>query len=727
MAKDDESRYELIQQLIPLLDRPTRPNAQGAVMAFCPIHGDGKKSGRRSLSVGPKYGVRCFAGCNRQEIIDYYLGSNRESTAPTSFEDKLGDPTATYEYYSPSGELVVTKGRFERGREKTFRHKPKNAQRFGGLAPLTESEIPLYHAPDIVRTPKPSTVYFVEGEKAADACKAQGLLATTLYPSAGSKAFNAEQFEILRGHSVVLWPDNDPPGREHMLRVESVLRDMDIEYKWIILARTLPYKGDAYDFFYKQQGTVAELQGASVVEPALEFLEDAGIQVTVPTAGRIFRFTFTDIERSKRAMEAELYVRPLDAKEGIEDYVERINLLSSTQVTELRRNLDNVYGKDFGWTRAVANVTSLTRNAYDTVDRSIYLEDINVPDDDLFLVQDLLPFGAPTCWFGDGSSGKSMLAEVLVVSLAAGLNFARFDAPVCKTLFVDYEDTAANFRRRCERIASGLGIELPIQMIRYWDSNGVPMPQLVDALRKKVREEQIDLVVIDSIAPACGGDPLNSEVVDSYFRAIRKLNVTTLHIAHITKEAGEKLTFSHPATMKPFGSIMWHNRFRRTWWIKREQEYDADDIEIGFINRKVNDGTLLSPRYVDMTFEPDQGPITVERTRAPREGSALAESRPWAQRIWDVLTRPMTVLEVANEFDIMADDKNGMQNIRNVLNRRKDMFVPIATPSSNGVTSQRFARVATEYEQEQEYRPLQPSLANPSDQSETSDDDTPMF
>lgn len=699
MANDQErqqERYQLVQQLIPLLDRPTRPNGAGAVMAFCPTHPDGQKSGRRSLSVGPKYGIKCFAGCTWKEVEEYYFGKDGSprKEAP-DYTASLGAPSAEYPYYDTSGDLVVTKGRFEIGREKTFRHKPRGALLYGGLEGLKEEDIPLYRAADIARADAESTVYFVEGEKAAGALKDKGLLSTTLYQSAGSKFINPKTLDILRRHKIVLWPDNDPPGREHMMRVESALRDVNILSSWIVLSRSLPFKGDAYDFFYVIEGaSVEELQGASLSEPKLEYLEDSGLRVTYPVSGRAFTFTFTEIERTKRTMDAQLVISPVGSLGSVEDYTERINLLSNTQITELRRNLDNVYGdkKDgFQWTKVVSSVVSIARSGYDTIDRSIDVVSINMPDEDLFLIQDLLPFGSPTIWFGDGSSAKSMLVELLLVHSALGIEFARFRGPVFKTLFIDYEDTPANFRRRCERMAQGLGLELPSKMITYWDSMGVPLPQLVDALRVKIREEGIDLVIVDSIAPACGGDPLNADVVDAYFRAVRKLGVTTLHIAHITKEDDKRLTANHPATKKPFGSIMWHNRARRTFFILREQEEEVDTIQVGFVNRKVNDGVLLGPRLVELTFAPDQGPITVDRIRRASEGSLLSKVGSAASRIWDALIQPLTVDDIAEQLEMEPG------TVQRTLTRYKERFVQAGTrPSESGRPENIWSRVATE-------------------------------
>jgi hypothetical protein len=58
----------------------------------------------------------------------------------------------------------------------------------------------------------------------------------------------------------------------------------------------------------------------------------------------------------------------------------------------------------------------------------------------------------------------------------------------------------------------------------------------------------------------------------AYFHALKKIGLPSLTIAHISK-AGEN------NTQKPFGSVYWHNEARRTWFVKRIQEEDSDEID----------------------------------------------------------------------------------------------------------------------------------------------------
>ncbi|MCP9776219.1 AAA family ATPase [Cyanobium sp. WAJ14-Wanaka] len=84
-----------------------------------------------------------------------------------------------------------------------------------GLRPLLLSQS-LQQEPD-------ATVLIVEGEKTFDAARRllPGVIACCW--SGGCKALSKTDFTPLRGRKVVLWPDNDDPGREAMAALAQVL------------------------------------------------------------------------------------------------------------------------------------------------------------------------------------------------------------------------------------------------------------------------------------------------------------------------------------------------------------------------------------------------------------------------------------------------------------------------------------------------------------------------
>lgn len=130
----------------------------------------------------------------------------------------------------------------------------RNGQK--GLGDLRSEDLPLYNLRALAHASPGVRVYLCEGEKATDALTGAGLLAVGTVTGASGTPSRAV-LEALRGHEVILWPDNDGPnaqkpaesssGQKHMLRIASTLQALDIAYRWLSWPGA-PAKGDAYDY-----------------------------------------------------------------------------------------------------------------------------------------------------------------------------------------------------------------------------------------------------------------------------------------------------------------------------------------------------------------------------------------------------------------------------------------------------------------------------------------------
>lgn len=149
--------------------------------------------------------------------------------------------------YPNSADPVAIHGREENDRgQKRCRWRLPNGSYDDGLSGLKLSDLPLYNACLLDKRPM-ERVYLVEGEPAADAAAAQGLLAVSLCGGAAQKDFG-NALSALTGREVVLCPDNDEPGRTLMDRVGRVLTSIATDLKVLTLAG-LPEKGDLKDWF----------------------------------------------------------------------------------------------------------------------------------------------------------------------------------------------------------------------------------------------------------------------------------------------------------------------------------------------------------------------------------------------------------------------------------------------------------------------------------------------
>ncbi len=234
---------------------------QGYWMARCPAHDDHDPS----LSVKEsrdKILVRCHAGCSAAAVVDALglpMSALTLASAPSMARPVHASPSregdgaralvATYDYVDAQGVI----------RHQTLRYAPKRfRQRHAApdgswVWSLQGVETILYRLPEVLASER---VYLCEGEKDADALAALGVCATTAPMGAGK--WQPQYTAALQGKTVVLLPDNDQAGRQHMARVGTALAGAAIRHAALPLPH-LPEKGDVSDWL-TGGGTREELE-----------------------------------------------------------------------------------------------------------------------------------------------------------------------------------------------------------------------------------------------------------------------------------------------------------------------------------------------------------------------------------------------------------------------------------------------------------------------------------
>lgn len=106
--------------------------------------------------------------------------------------------------------------------EKWIRPMKLNGESFELGEPRFEEGKPLY-ALHRIAVNTDAVVWIVEGEQKADALNKLGLVATT---SGGATSAGAADWEPLRSRSVIIWPDNDDPGKGYAGEVTGILLGM---------------------------------------------------------------------------------------------------------------------------------------------------------------------------------------------------------------------------------------------------------------------------------------------------------------------------------------------------------------------------------------------------------------------------------------------------------------------------------------------------------------------
>jgi hypothetical protein len=157
------------------------------------------------------------------------------------WQERKSRVVKAYDYVDLQGNLLFQVCRMD---PKDFRQRQPNGKG-GWIWNLKGIQPVMYRLPALQSAHE---VLIVEGEKDCDTLAELGFIATTC--PMGAKKWREHYNESLKGKDVVLIPDNDNEGREHMGQVGASLRDVVASLKWIDLP-DLPSKGDVSDWVAK--------------------------------------------------------------------------------------------------------------------------------------------------------------------------------------------------------------------------------------------------------------------------------------------------------------------------------------------------------------------------------------------------------------------------------------------------------------------------------------------
>ena len=220
----------------------------GEYKATCPFHDDRDPSFNFSNQTGQYY---CH-GCGKKgDAIHFYakindLNTKRDfskiikgitSDFNIPMENVKRRLVRTYDYTDSWGELLFQVCRTE---PKSFYQRHKKDGKW--VNNLKGVERVLYRLVEVLTAEE---VLVVEGEKDADNLSALGFTATTC--PMGAKKWKSEYNDWLKDKHIILLPDNDNEGREHMALVGASLNGTAASLKLLELPN-LPSKGDVSDW-----------------------------------------------------------------------------------------------------------------------------------------------------------------------------------------------------------------------------------------------------------------------------------------------------------------------------------------------------------------------------------------------------------------------------------------------------------------------------------------------
>ena len=373
----------------------------------------------------------------------------------------------------------------------------------------------------------------------------------------------------------------------------------------------------------------------------------------------LVKITVNRLDDSSRSLWGEWTIKanfPGLPSQWMEIHHEGFNLLSSAK-GRLAKALTAQYPST-PWTTIVDKTAQMVIERHRAGEPYIEIDDS--PDESLgYRLEPLLLENEPTIIYGLGGKGKSLLTQYLAVIVAEGVVTGSLEPEPGPVLICDYETNKRVVKSHIKRLRVGLGIEVGSNI--FYRRMGQPIASEIESIQSQVRELGVQLLIVDSAAPAVGnGGAQNDEPVLRYYSALRNLGITTLTVAHRSKNTDNG----------PFGSVFWENMARNVFRLQSEPEGKAR-VHLGLFNEKSND-QQRPPFGLRMDFEDDRITVTEENPKARPE---MREHLSIADQIEATMKegrgKPWAVKDLVEETD--KPDKQ----IRTSLGRNKGRFAKL--------------------------------------------------
>lgn len=230
--------------------------------------------------------------------------------------------------------------------------------------------------------------------------------------------------------------------------------------------------------------------------------------------------------------------------------------------------------------------------------------DRSLPVPPNFIIPPWLPVGYLSLFAGHGGSGKSLIALMLAVCVALGLQFFGLPTSQRRVLYVSCEDRADVLHWRLKHICDFLGVRIAAlagrldlldlvghQSVLYERGplTGAALTVAYSQLAERALELSTELLILDGISDTFGGNENSKTEVKQFVNSLIGLIPPTrgavLLIGHVAKPAA-----SMPNTSEGYsGTTGWHNSPRARWYLYPETEPN----DAGSSGRLARTGKLL--------------------------------------------------------------------------------------------------------------------------------------
>jgi hypothetical protein len=328
------------------------------------------------------------------------------------------------------------------------------------------------------------------------------------------------------------------------------------------------------------------------------------------------------------------------------------NLLSSTFQREFIKSL-STRGLDIDWQTILTYISNSSVEHLRQGEPIIELTEEFGKERPQYILPPLFVKDAPNIIYADRSSAKSLFLVLIDLALSLpwydndiGLNVGNTNHHV---LYCDWESSAQIIGWQKECLRRGIP-NAPYCDIPYLHCSGSLLDN-IHHIQTKVRNSNIDIVIIDSLGMAVGDDLNLTKPAFAFYSALRQLLVTPIIIGHTAKNPESK-------KRTVYGNAYYENEARSVWEIYKSQTPMSDQLTITLFHRKPPPfATIHEPLAYKFTFSNDI--INVEKAQPILDKSGINETPTQVENIIATLAdseKPLSPTEIASITEIVSSN-----------------------------------------------------------------------
>ena len=217
----------------------------------------------------------------------------------------------------------------------------------------------------------------------------------------------------------------------------------------------------------------------------------------------------------------------------------------------------------------------------------LQIDDRDIPRPE-YLLEPILLQGTPTIIFGEKGVHKTTLAILFAICLILSwkdnpLGLVPVDRTI-KTLILDWEQERNIVAYTAKQLR--VGLDLPYVELSYRHCAS-PLANDLEQIRQHIYDCGAEVIIIDSLAAACGGELVKTEPANNFFAALRKLKVTSLILAQTSKEESKKKSI--------YGNAIFTYYARTIFEAVKAESVEPTRHDVALFNRHANYNSLRPP------------------------------------------------------------------------------------------------------------------------------------